>query len=159
MPLTLSRCFRCCAIATLLLASCPASVSAASASLQGVVTGPDRAALAGTRVMIASPRAGVERAVQTDEKGYFVAENLPPGIDYEVRVGNDHGVFTTGIQDRVVVRAGQVTRESFQLDYTIHYWVHVRGRRQPDIVNMKEVGNHTFYDHNFIQGLPVFCGY
>lgn len=159
MPLTLSRCVRCCAIATLLLASCPANLSAASAGLQGVVTGPDQTVLAATRVVIASPGAGVERILRTDEKGRFSAENLPPGIDYEVRVGNDNGVFTTGIQDRVVLRSGQVTRESFQLDYTIHYWVHVQGRRQAHIVNMREVGTRTFYDRHFIQGLPVTCGF
>jgi hypothetical protein len=159
MPLTVSRCIRCLAIGTLLLASCPDTTSATSASLRGTVTGPDDAPLAETRVVVESLQSGVEQTLTTDRQGRFGAENLPPGIDYEILVGNDRGVFTTSIQDRVVLRAGQVTFEPFQLEYTIHYRVDVRGRRDPHIVNLREVGNRTVYDHNFIKGLPVFCGF
>ena len=159
MSMTVSRCIRCFAIATLLMASCPETPSAAEASLRGRVTGPDRAPLADTRVVVASRQSDFQQSLRTDRQGRFGAENLPPGIDYEIRVGNDRGVFSTTIQDRVVLRAGEVTWEPFQLQYTIHYRVEVKGRSEPHIVNMREVGNRTVYDHNFIKGLPVFCGF
>ena len=124
-----------------------------------MVTGPDRAPLSGTRVVVASRQAGVERTLHTDRQGRFGAENLPPGIDYEIQVGDGRGIFTTGIQDRVVLRAGQVTHEPFQLDCTIHYRIEVQGQLDPHIVNLREVGNRTVFDHNFIKGLPVFCGF
>jgi hypothetical protein len=160
MPLTLSRCIRCCAIGALLLASCPETPSAAPpAALRGTVTGPGQLPLADTQVLVASRETGVSRTLQTDDQGNFGAENLPPGIDYEIQVGGNKGIFTAIVQDRVVLRSGQITREPFQLNYTVHFLVSVRGRQIPHIVNMKEVGMRTVFDHNFLQGLPITCGY
>jgi hypothetical protein len=73
--------------AALLLCAYPAAArqQSASATLRGVVTDPNGAAVSGAQVRVTNAATGAARETLTNEDGAYALSNLPPG-EYEVRI-------------------------------------------------------------------------
>jgi carboxypeptidase family protein/TonB-dependent receptor-like protein len=96
------------AVCVTLLLSMPAAAAwqqSASATLRGVVTDPNGAAVAGASVRATNVANGAARETKTNDEGAYVFPNLPPG-DYEVKV-EAQGFAAWTPESPVVLRVGQ----------------------------------------------------
>lgn len=93
--------------ALLLPAAAPAAArqQAASATLRGVVTDPNGAAIPLATVTAKNVATGVVRETRTNEEGAYAFTNLPPG-DYEVRV-EAQGFTRETSESPIALRVGQ----------------------------------------------------
>jgi hypothetical protein len=84
----------------------------ATATLNGRITDPQGAAIAGAEIRAKQKATGLQRAVGTNNEGFFTITNLPPGT-YEVQVKASE--FKTQTYSEVVLEVGQ----SRSLDTTL----------------------------------------
>jgi len=154
-----SRYLRFLVMAILVLASWPRALAAADGSIQGTVSGPGGQPAAQVQVRISSAQTGLVILLRTDSSGYYAAMDLPPAIDYEIEISDERGLLAPLLQDRIVLRAGQLTWEPFQLHPTIHESIRQGTEPRDRIVKLKEVGSRTIYDHVFLEALPLFQGF
>ncbi len=76
----------------------------ATATLNGRITDPQGAAIAGAEVTAKQKATGLQRAAGTNSEGFFTITNLPPGT-YEVQVKASE--FKTQTYSEVVLEVGQ----------------------------------------------------
>ena len=84
----------------------------ASATLQGTVSDPSGAMVAGATVTITNKDQGWTRTTTTVDTGFYRFELLPAGF-YSVKV--THAGFATASVDRAELLVGQATMQDFQL--------------------------------------------
>ena len=82
-----------------------AAQQAATATLSGRITDPNGAVVAGARITATQKATGVKRDATSNNEGFYVLSNLPPG-DYEVRV-EAKGFVTTLSSSPVPLPVGQ----------------------------------------------------
>ena len=75
-----------------------------TATLSGVVTDESGAVLSGAHVVVMNSETGVQRSVSTNEKGYFLVSELPPG-SYQVTVSQTG--FETLVRKGITLAVGQ----------------------------------------------------
>jgi len=75
-----------------------------TATLSGVVTDTTGAVLPGTHAVVMNTETGVQRSVSTNEKGFFLVSDLPPGF-YQVTVSL--AGFETLVRNGLTVVVGQ----------------------------------------------------
>src|SRR5205085_3409414 len=73
------------ALAFVALLYCAASAQLPTSTLNGTVTDPQGAAVAGAKVTAVNQATGVTRDTTTDSQGLYSFANLPPG-EYSVRI-------------------------------------------------------------------------
>ena len=96
------RVFLCCLLSALLTVAIATAQVGGSGTIQGTVTDPSGAVVAGASVTAANVETGVQTSRKTTEAGFFVLTPLQPG-EYTVTVKVDG--FQTLIQQHVVVVA------------------------------------------------------
>lgn len=83
------------------------------ATLQGTVTDPSHAAVAGAELTLRNTATGVERKAQTDALGYYVFQFLPPATySLTTRMAG----FKTDQRDGIVISLGDNIRLNVQLE-------------------------------------------
>jgi hypothetical protein len=97
------RVFLCCALALLAVSIATAQVGG-SGAIQGTVTDPSGAVVAGASVTATNVETGVQTSRKTTDAGFFVLSPLPPG-EYTVTIKAD-GFQTLTQQHMVVVALG-----------------------------------------------------
>ena len=98
------------AIVLYALVSGPALLAQANATLQGKVTDPNGAPLAGARVSVNGD--GGSRTVTADKKGFFQISNLPPG-HYRLTASTD--IYAPAEAKEFDVRAGETMTQNVRL--------------------------------------------
>jgi len=101
-----------CAVALLRLAG-PVSGQTTGATLQGIISDPQRSLLPGVTVVITNVETGLTRSVVTDERGWYRAPALPPG-PYELRA--ELPGFATVVRSGLTLTIGQEATINLQLD-------------------------------------------
>ena len=76
----------------------------AAATFNGRITDPQRAAIAGAEVTAKQKATGLQRTAETNDEGFFIITDLPPGT-YEVQI--KAGAFKTQTYSEVVLEVGQ----------------------------------------------------
>ncbi|MFN7976551.1 MAG: TonB-dependent receptor [Vicinamibacterales bacterium] len=105
-------CHRCLpAVVAALLAAPPTLWAQSPATLTGVITDAQQAAIPGAAVLLRQPASGLERATTTDASGHFSLPNLPAGT-HEVTAMLDGFTPATA---RLVLAAGATARLDLQL--------------------------------------------
>ncbi|HZN12026.1 MAG TPA: TonB-dependent receptor [Blastocatellia bacterium] len=100
-------------LAAILVSSLLAPALAQStAAIQGTVTDPSGAVVAGARVTVRSPATGVERTTQTDESGIYQIAALPVGV-YRVEVQAQG--FGPQVASDLTPQVSQTAVQNFQL--------------------------------------------
>ncbi|MBT9333239.1 TonB-dependent receptor [Paracidobacterium acidisoli] len=94
--------FLCCLV--LIAAEFAAAQTPDTASLQGVVTGPDGVSIADVTVVIEDSNQHEERVVRTSAQGAFAAEGLPAGEPLELRAAS--AGFAPAVLRQIVLVAG-----------------------------------------------------
>lgn len=105
--------------AACLLLACLLSVTAhaqqsATATLSGIITDPQGAVIPGAQITATQKATGVQRETTTNDEGFYVLTNLPPG-EYEVKV-KATGFATKVSQSSVVLQVGQTVTLDTQLE-------------------------------------------
>ena len=77
---------------------------AAAATLNGRITDPQRAAIAGAEITVKQKATGLQRKAETNGEGFFAITNLPPG-QYEVKMRASG--FKEGAYESVPLEVGQ----------------------------------------------------
>ena len=118
------RVFLCCALAALLAVSIATAQVGGSGTIQGTVTDPSGAVVAGASVVATNVETGVQTNRKTTDAGFFVLSPLPPG-EYTLRflarenLNGKMGTFETkftvpdnsdGIYDIYIIYDGRVPR-------------------------------------------------
>ena len=98
------RVFLCCALAALLAVSIATAQVGGSGTIQGTVTDPSGAVVAGASVVATNVETGVQTNRKTTDAGFFVLSPLPPG-EYTVTVKAE-GFQTLAQQHMEVVALG-----------------------------------------------------
>lgn len=101
----------CLLLACLLFVTAHAQQSA-TATLSGIITDPQGAVIAGAQIIATQKGTGVQRETTTNNEGYFVLTNLPPG-EYEVRAKAQN--FSDALHSAVTLQVGQNLRLDSQL--------------------------------------------
>lgn len=87
------------------LASFVSAQQATTATLSGRITDPNSAVVAGALITAAQTASGVKRETTSNDEGYYVLSNLPPG-DYTVRV-ESKGFITRLSSSPIQLQVGQ----------------------------------------------------
>lgn len=135
---------------TLFCPPAPAQVSVGG-SLEGIVSDQSGAAIVGARVIFFDASTGLTRALTTDNKGYFLAGELPVGT-YQVRVSK--AGFATSVHTGITLSLGQRIRLNIQLAPAALVQ-RVNVTEQPSIINPSETSVATHIDKERIEELPV----
>ncbi len=98
---------------------------------------------------------GATWTATTDADGTFAFAPLPRGIDYVLEIADATGRFAPAVQDRIVIGEGTHGREPFQLRYAIRTWLRLHADETVPLVDLRQVGQRTVYDHIFLEGLPL----
>ncbi len=102
-----------------------ASAQSTGALLQGTVSDQQGAVLPGATVTITNTETGLTRSLQADERGWYRAPALPPGM-YEIRAVLDG--FVTAVRTGLTLTIGQEATIDLQLDVaTLNETVTVTG--------------------------------
>src|SRR5215475_3610917 len=64
---------------TLVLTASVFGQQAATATIEGIVTDPNKSVVAGAKVTVKNPDIGLSREISTDENGIYRIAALPPG--------------------------------------------------------------------------------
>ena len=99
-------------MAFFVLSSVTAFAQTPTGNINGHVTDPNGAALAGATVKITERATNREITIQTNNEGFYEARNLPPG-NYTVRV--EQTGFSAASVENVVVQTGQVATTDLAL--------------------------------------------
>src|SRR5712691_3250818 len=89
-----------------MIATSPAWAQLPTSTLNGIVTDPQGAAVAGAKVTLTNKATGLTRDVSTGSEGQYVLANLLPG-DYDIRI-ETQGFATREFKD-VRLEVGRVT--------------------------------------------------
>jgi hypothetical protein len=81
-------------------------------SIEGVVTDPNKANIAGATVTVTSTTTSKSVTVTTNDDGFFSVRSLEPGV-YRIRV--ERAGFSTATAENIVVQVSQVARADIQL--------------------------------------------
>ena len=84
----------------------------ASGSINGTVTDPSGAVLAGATVTATDAARGIKRSISTNNFGRYEITGLTPSV---YNISAEHGGFQTSIQKGMVVNVGQTATLDFQL--------------------------------------------
>lgn len=122
------------------------------ASVQGTVTDPSGAAIAGARVTVRNPATGARQMTVTGRSGFYAVIALPPGA-YVVTARAPH--FTPRSVPGVVISGEQAKRVNFQLaPGTLHQEVSVSAAPPALQTNSAEIGQ-TITGAS-IRAIPIF---
>src|SRR6201988_1344644 len=147
------------AVGVLLLAAClfPASYTTAaqgvgaSADLTGTVTDPTGAGVPNAKVTVTDPERGVQRAVMTDERGFYRVSGLAPS-SYKVSV-EDSG-FQTEVAPALTLTVGQTLVFDFRLKLTgLPSQVEVPSA--PPLVETERASQANTLTQDYIADLPI----
>src|SRR5215813_3560470 len=112
-------------IASLFALALVASVfgqQAATATIEGVVTDPNNAAVPGAKVTIKNVDTGMKREITTDASGIYRIAALPPGA-YEISAGAEG--FTENKYGSVTLTVGQKLNLDLKLSVTVSEAVNI----------------------------------
>ena len=87
------------------------AISVNGGAIQGTITDPSGAAVAGAQISITSPQTGYKKDLTADKSGFYSLGPLNPG-EYTVTI-NAPGFQTEQVQ--TVIRTGTATPGSFKL--------------------------------------------
>ncbi len=132
----------------------------ATATLAGRVTDPAGAVIPGAEVTATRKATGLQREATTNDEGFYVLTNLPPG-DYEVQI-RATGFTTRVSQTPVVLQVGQsVTldapleigvRESVIVDLTGYApLIDTNSSKVDGVVESREIVNLPLNGRNFLE--------
>ena len=103
-------------VVLVLLCASNAPISAQStASLQGTVTDPSGALVAGAKIKVRNQGTGVERVTETDGSGSYLVAALPVGV-YRIEV--EARGFGKQTASDVVLQVSQTIVQNFRLNVT-----------------------------------------
>ena len=120
-------------------------------TIQGTVTDPSNAAVAGAKVTLRSQTTGAERSTQTDAAGAFLVPGLLPDV-YRIEVSAS-GFETSAIKDLKLDVATTVT-ENMQLKVgSVSQTVEVTGGEP--LVNTSSVAVSQVIDQKTVQDIPL----
>ncbi len=138
-------------LALLLAATTLAQTSKVSGTLQGTVTDSSGAPLASVRVRLRNTATNLMRTVETDERGFFRANELAVGT-YEV--GVERSEFAPYLHTGVTLTVGTTIHLSIELaPATLRQQVTVSA--QPPSISPSETTMTTTVDHERIEESPV----
>jgi hypothetical protein len=133
------------------LAALPAAAQSTTGSLTGTVTDADGSALPGVTISIQSQQLiGGTRTTQTDERGRFHYELLPPGT-YEVSA-TLQGFDPVGVEQRVSV--GQESQVRIQLDLEAFGGEIVVVAEAP-VIDATQVGTGEVYNQEYLENAAI----
>ena len=89
-----------------------ASAQTPTGSIEGVITDPGKAVVAGATVTLTSTATGQSFTATTNEEGFFTFRSLPPGT-YSIRV--EAKGFSTATAENIVVQVTQVARADISM--------------------------------------------
>jgi hypothetical protein len=92
------------AVAALVLAAACSALAQFSSSIEGTVTDPSQASIAGAQVLLVNESTQVTQHAGTSDAGFFRVAELPPGT-YRLEVHRDG--FKTWIQTNLVLSGGE----------------------------------------------------
>jgi hypothetical protein len=107
---------------TLALAAPVSGQQAATATIEGIVTDPNNAAVPGAKVTIKNVDTGLKREVTTDTSGIYRIAALPPG-SYEIGAGAEG--FTENKYGAVTLTVGQKLNLDLTLRVTVSEAVNI----------------------------------
>ena len=84
--------------------------------------------LSSATVIITCASSGIQRAAMTDHQGGYKFDQLPPAADCVVEVSVPGGGYSSVTQDRVAIKAGKTTKESYQVFTSIEETVVVSAK-------------------------------
>ena len=125
-----------------------------TSALEGLVSGPDGAAVPGATVVITHVPTGTRSGTQSDAGGKFLLNNLKPGGPYAVQVS--FVGFTPQLKQDLYLTLGKVARQTFTLmeATTTLGEVAVTGNKSDPFTADKN-GQAYFISQQAIQNLPT----
>ena len=98
----------------LLLSAFGAAQTPDTATINGYVTDPSHAAIAGVQVTVKNTQTGLERKVETSASGHFTLEALPVAGAYDITATRQG--FADGVLQHVTLQAGATAELTMQLN-------------------------------------------
>jgi Carboxypeptidase regulatory-like domain/TonB dependent receptor len=130
----------------------------AAATLRGVVTDPQGAAVVGATVRATNAATGASRETQTNGEGAYTLSDVQPG-EYEVRV--EAKGFKTTIQKGVILQVGQSQALNFMLevggvvividDFGTTPLIDVESSKVDHVIDEREIKNLPLNGRNFLE--------
>jgi outer membrane receptor protein involved in Fe transport len=132
----------------------------AAATLRGVVTDPNGAVVAGAIVKATQLSNGAVRETTTNDEGFYVLSNLPPG-EYEVRV-EAKGFATKVSKQPIVLQVGQGVTLDVPLEIVVQETTTIElihetpltdtlSSKVDQVINEREIENLPLNGRNFLE--------
>ena len=128
-----------------------AAMAQSTGTIQGTVTDPSNAAVAGAKVTVRSQTTGAERSTQTDAAGAFLVPGLLPGV-YRIEVSAS-GFETSAIKDLKVNVATTVTEKLILRVGAVTETVEVAGGAP--LVDTSTTAVSQVIDQKTVQDIPL----
>src|ERR1700758_1517545 len=138
-------------VVCLTLNTLPLFAQSPNGNINGLVSDPSSAAVAGAEIVAVNDVTGVQYTTKTNSEGIYVLPNLPPG-PYRVQVSKLG--FKTLIKPEVVLNV----QDSLSINFTLlvgafHEVVTVQGGAP--LVNTENASVSTVVDRQFAENLPM----
>jgi hypothetical protein len=125
--------------------------NAGSATITGTLTDPSGAFVPGAAVTIRNTDTAIERKIESNEAGIYVAPFLPPG-HYEVRAGKSG--FAAVVRKDLTLQVGQTLTVNFAMTVqAAQTEVTVTG--QADVVDTEKTENSQVISEGSVDHLPI----
>jgi hypothetical protein len=148
-----------CAVFVLFAYTAAARQQSASATLRGVITDPNGAAVPGATVRATNVATDAARETQTNDEGAYAFTNLPPG-DYEVRV-EATGFSRETSESPIALRVGQTVTLDVPLKPSGPYeivnlvgyvpLIDVESSKVDHVIDRREIENLPLNGRNFLE--------
>jgi Carboxypeptidase regulatory-like domain len=122
-------------------------------ALNGEVTDPQGAAIAGAKVTVTPAGSATGRSVETDASGYYQFPALPPGV-YSVRV--EVKGFRSSVQENVELQVATTRKLDFKLELgEVNQVVEVSGAAPA--INTQDATTGNAFDEKEVKELPFLA--
>src|SRR6266481_2874549 len=122
-------------------------------ALNGDVTDPQGAAIAGAKVTVTPAGSATGRSVDTDASGHYQFQALPPGV-YSVRV--EIKGFRSSVQENVELQVATTRKVDFKLELgEVNQVVEVSGAAPA--INTQDATTGNAFDENEVKQLPFLA--